>query len=90
MTSRRPPPRTRFRRRTPTDARERSWTRRSRRRTTPTAVSETQRSVGRVAPDAPHTQDVLDSRPAEEDAPGTGTAETETTTDDVDDWLADD
>ena len=65
----------------------------SRRRTTPTAVSETERSVGRVAPDAPEPllkKDFFDSRPAEEDALGTNAAETETTTDDVDDWLADD
>ena len=62
----------------------------SRRRTTPTAVSETERSVGRVAPDAPEPEDFFDSRPAEEDALGTNAAETETTTDDVDDWLADD
>ena len=61
----------------------------SRRRTTPAPVSETSDpSVPRVAPDAPEPFFEDLPRPAAEDAPGTNAAET--TTDDVDDWLADD
>ncbi len=52
---------------------------------TDVSESETEPSVPRVAPVAPEPKD---ERPAEADAPGTNAAET--TTDDVDDWLADD